>query len=110
MKRGDVVIATASGMFGGKPRPYVVVQADEFATPLLILVGCTDADGTSLSFRPNLAPSPQNGLTKESVVMIDIPVTTYRDKVRQVVGHLEPPDLSAVDAALIRVLGLTGPV
>lgn len=108
MKRGDVVIATASGMFGGKPRPYVVVQSDEFVTPLLILVGCTDADGTSFSFRPNLSPSPQNGLAKDSVVMVDIPVTTYRDKVRQVIGRLEPSDLSAVDAALIRILGLTG--
>jgi mRNA interferase MazF len=108
LKRGDVVIATASGMFGGKPRPYVVVQADELATPLLILVGCTDADGTSFSFRPHVTPSPRNGLAKDSVVMVDIPVTTYRDKVRQVIGHLEPTDLSAVDAALIRVLGLTG--
>ena len=95
-------------MFGGKPRPYVVVQANELTTPLLILVGCTDADGTSFSFRPNLASSPRNGLTKDSVVMVDIPVTTYRAKVRQVVGHLKPTDLAAVDAALIRVLGLTG--
>ena len=41
MKRGDVVIATGPG-FGTKPRPYVVVQADDYLVlPTLILLPIT---------------------------------------------------------------------
>jgi mRNA-degrading endonuclease toxin of MazEF toxin-antitoxin module len=30
MKRGDVVIATGPG-FGTKPRPYIVIQSNDYA-------------------------------------------------------------------------------
>jgi len=107
LKRGDVVIAAAKGEFGGKPRPYVIVQSDEYDTPRIIVVGCTTAiSGEPDSIRPLLLPSNANGLVETCEVMIDNPVTTRRDRVQQVVGALSTNDMDAVERALVLVLGL----
>ena len=47
MKRGDIVIAAAPG-FGKRPRPYVVIQADEYAAlTTAILLPITTAHARS---------------------------------------------------------------
>ena len=109
MKRGDVVIATGPG-FGTKPRPYVVVQADDYLMlPTLILLPIsTDLAAPPSRLRVALTPSEDNGLREPSEVMADIPITTRPDKVHQTIGALSAADMARVVQALALVLGFAG--
>jgi mRNA interferase MazF len=107
LKRGDVVVAAAKGEFGGKPRPYVVIQSDKYRHSRVILVGCTtDISDTLDELRPRLTPTAENGLAELSDVMIDNPVTARRDRIGQVIGTLAGGEMEAVERALMLVLGL----
>ena len=109
MKRGDVVIATGPG-FGGKPRPNLVIQADDYLIlPTLILLPITTdlADPPSL-LRVRLAPDAANGLLEVSEVMTDIPITTRPEKVHRHAGTLAREDLERVEEALRLVMGFAG--
>lgn len=109
MKRGDVVIATGPG-FGKKPRPYVVMQADDYLVlPTVLLVPITTECAEPPSrLRIGLAPDGANGLREHSEAMADIVVTTRSDKVHQHIGHLARADLMRVEQALGLVLGFAG--
>lgn len=92
----------------GKPRPAVVVQADELATDRLTVVICPIAshlDDTP-AFRPVIAPSSLNGLRERSMVMTDKVVAVRRERLRAVIGVLESENMRKVDQALFFVLGL----
>ena len=102
------MIAAGGGGFGGKPRPYVVVQSNDYRAMTLILAGCHGLGETRVDLRPLLYPSAQNGLRKVSEVTIDTPVTMRIEKIDQVVGRLSEAELDAVDTALLVILGLTG--
>jgi mRNA interferase MazF len=109
MKRGDVVIATGPG-FGTKPRPYIVIQSDDYAalTTQILLPTTTDlADPPSL-LRVKIEPTPANGLLEPSEVMTDIPIATRLDKVHKHIGHVSAADLLRVEQALALVLGFAG--
>lgn len=109
MKRGDIVIATGPG-FGGKPRPNLVIQADDYLSlPTLILLPITSdlADPPSL-LRVRVEPDEANGLRDVSDVMTDVPITTRPDKVHQHAGTLSPEDMERVEDAMLLVLGFAG--
>ena len=109
MKRGDVVIATGPG-FGGKPRPNLVIQADEYLSlPTLILLPITTdlSDPPSL-LRVRIEPDAANGLREVSEVMADTPVTTRPDKVHKRAGTLAVRDMERVEDAILLVMGFAG--
>ncbi len=109
MKRGDVVIATGPG-FGTKPRPYVVIQSNDYLalTTLILLPTTSDlADPPSL-LRVRLEPDAANGLKEISEVMTDIPVTVRLGKVHQHIGAIGEADMARVEQALLLVLGDAG--
>lgn len=106
MKRGDVVIAATGSGYGGKPRPYVIIQSDDYRTASAVLVGCTSSDDSNVEIRPRLAPSRSNGLAEPSDVMIDIPVTMRRDRIHRVIGSLSAGEMTAIDTALLLFFGL----
>jgi mRNA interferase MazF len=106
LRRGDVVIAAGGGSFGGKPRPYVVVQSDDYQTSTLILAGCHSIDEEPTVLRPVLTPTAGNGLKKISEVTIDTLVTMRKAKIDQVVGRLSRQEMSNVDGAMLKILGL----
>lgn len=107
MKRGDVVVATAKGEFGGKLRPYIVVQSDKITGGQVVLVGCTtDIVTQPDGVRPRLLPSIANGLSAASDVMVDNPVSARRERVSQVIGALTGEEMEAVERGLMIVLGL----
>jgi mRNA interferase MazF len=107
MKRGDVVVVAASGDYG-KPRPAVVVQTDALPQAHASVVICqmTSELAEAPDFRVTVDPSATNGLRTRSQVMADTPVTVRRERVRQVLGHLEPADILRLDVALAFVMGL----
>lgn len=106
MIRGDLITVAIQGDFG-KPRPALVVQADQFEALGTLTV--LPVSGTLIQaplFRITIQPSAQNGLQKLSQVMADKTITIKRDKVGVVVGHLEAETMMEVERSLAVFLGI----
>jgi mRNA interferase MazF len=107
VKRRDVVLAVAPDDLG-KPRPGVVVQADELGeqtTGVLVCPMSSDIRNTTRT-RPVVDPSPSNGLRLRSQIMTDRLVSVRRDRIKQVIGSLDAEIGDQLDRALLVVLGL----
>jgi mRNA interferase MazF len=107
VKRGDVVLVVAQGDMG-KPRPGVVVQADDLGeTTTSVLICPMSSDLTEFKrTRPLVEPSALNGLRVQSQIMTDKLNALRRDRIRQVIGALDAEALERLDTALLVVLGL----
>ena len=104
--RGDLVTIALAGDFG-KPRPALVIQAnqfDEHPTVTVLLMSSTLVDAPFL--RVNVVPDGGNGLQKTSQVMIDKAMTIRREKIGAVVGRVNPRTLVEVDRCLAVFLGI----
>ena len=108
MKRGDVVLLVAQGDIG-KPRPGVIVQADELGdTTSSILICPMSSDVSEFHrLRPVVEPSATNGLRLRSQIMTDKINALRRDRVRRVLGSLDDEASQRLNTALFVVLGLT---
>jgi mRNA interferase MazF len=105
VKRGDLVIVSASGDYG-KPRPGVVVQSDSIVTDSVLVAQITSTIRDAPLYRLDLAPSEGNGLKHPSQIMVDKIVTMRRSKCGPVRGRLDDAALLALDRMLAVVLGL----
>ena len=106
MTRGDLVTIAIPGDFG-KPRPALVIQADQFqehATRTVLPVTSTLV--AAPLFRITLEPSTENGLTKPSQVVVDKAMTVKRDKVGPVFGRIDLDKLLEIERALAVFLGI----
>ena len=106
MRRGDLVTVALPGDFG-KPRPAMVIQADQFgetATVTVLLVSGTLVDAPLI--RPTILPTPGNGLLKPSQVQVDKAMTVKRDRIGGVIGRLDDESMLAVTRSLALFLGL----
>lgn len=106
MKRGDLVTISVQGDFG-KPRPALVIQADQFAdhaTVTVLLVSGTLVDAPLL--RVIIAPNEANGLRKPSQVMVDKAMTLARAKAGEVFGRLREEQMVEVSRCLAVFLGI----
>ena len=111
-RRGDVVLVLFphSNLRTAKPRPALVIQADELETRLHQLIVTMI---TSRLFRSNhpsritvLLSSPegrQSGLLSDSVVMTDNIATIALSEIDRVIGRLP---MARVDEAIRHTLGL----
>ena len=71
MMRGDFVTIAMQGDFG-KPRPALVIQADQFSEHATVTVlPVTSTLIAAPLFRMTVQPSAENGLRKPSQVMVD---------------------------------------
>jgi mRNA interferase MazF len=107
VKRGDVVLLVAQGEMG-KPRPGVIVQADELGDKTTSVLVCPmTSDVTEFHrTRPVVEPSVRNGLRLRSQIMTDKINALPRDRVRQILGSLAGDALEQLDSAFLLVLGL----
>ena len=107
MKRGDVVLAVDPSELG-RPRPGVVVQADEFNKDLSTIFICPISSDLQekLSLRPIIEAKPANGLRLRSQIMTDKMIALRLDRVRRVIGHIDGETSEQLDRALLVVLGL----
>lgn len=104
--RGDFVSIAMQGDFG-KPRPALVVQADQFdehATVTVLLVSSTRVNAPL--FRITVQPSTENGLQKPSQVMVDKAITVKRDKLGQAFGRIDADAMVEVERCLAVFLGI----
>ena len=106
MKRGDLVTVALSGDYG-KPRPALIVQSDAFQFhPSVTLLPLTSDTSDASLVRVTVFPEKGTGLNKLSQVMIDKAATLSRLKVGRRIGSVNALTLRAVEAALLRFLGL----
>lgn len=101
-----MVTVAVSGDFG-KPRPAVIVQADQFeavGTIAVLLISNTLVDAPLL--RLTVPPSAENGLLRPSQVMIDKIMSVKRDKIGTTVGRLDDEVLVAISRSLAVFLGI----
>ena len=106
MRRGDFVTIAMQGDFG-KPRPALVIQADQFSdhTSTTVLP-ITSALVTAPLFRVTVQPSAENGLQKPSQVMVDKAITVRRDKVGLAFGRIDSDALHELERCLAVFLGI----
>jgi mRNA interferase MazF len=97
-----VVTVASPGVYSGKPRPAVVVQADRWlqAHPSVILCPLTSTLRQAPLVRIAVEPSERNGLHKPCQLMVDKLFTVPAAAVGEVVGQLEPQVLVDLDLAL----------
>jgi mRNA interferase MazF len=106
MMRGDFVTIAMQGDFG-KPRPALLIQADQFdeqATVTVLLV--SSALVNAPLFRITVQPSVGNGLQKPSQVMVDKAMTVKRDKLGQAFGRIDADAMVEVERCLAVFLGI----
>jgi mRNA interferase MazF len=107
VKRGDVVLIVAQGDMG-KPRPGIIVQADELGDATTSVVVCPMSSEVTETHRvrPVVEPTAGNGLRLRSQIMTDKISALRRDRVRRVLGALDADASERLDTALLVVLGL----
>jgi mRNA interferase MazF len=107
VKRGDVVLVVVPSELG-RPRPGVVVQADEFDGVLSTIFICPISSDLQegLPLRPILEAKPSNGLRLRSQIMTDKMIALRLDRIRRVIGHIARETSEHLDRALLVVLGL----
>ncbi|KAF1036253.1 MAG: putative endoribonuclease MazF [Herbaspirillum frisingense] len=106
MRRGDFVTVAIQGDFG-KPRPALVIQANQFAEHTSVTVlPVTSTLVPAPLLRVTVQPSAENGLQKPSQVMVDKVMTVMRDKIGPAFGRIDPDTLVEVERCLAVFLGI----
>ena len=106
MRRGELVTVAMPGDFG-KPRPALVIQADQFdhtGTVTVLLVSGTLVDAPLI--RLTVQPTPANSLHKPSQVMVDKAMSVKRDRLGPVFGRLDDEAMLSVTRSLAVFLGI----
>ena len=107
MKRGDVVLVVVPSELG-RPRPGVIVQADEFSKDLSTVFICPVSSDVQekLPLRPIIEAETSNGLRLRSQIITDKMIALRQDRVRRIIGHIDSETSEQLDRALLVVLGL----
>jgi mRNA interferase MazF len=107
VKRGDVVLVVVPSELG-RPRPGVIVQADEFSKDLSTVFICPVSSDVQerLPLQPIIEAEPSNGLRLRSQIMTDKMIALRQDRVRRIIGHIDSETSEQLDRALLVVLGL----
>lgn len=108
MRRGDLITVALQGDYG-KPRPALVIQADQFSElESLVILPLTSTIIDAPLLRLTIEPSPETGLRTSSQIMLDKPITVKTEKVGPVFGHLDDTTMISVNRSLALFLGLAG--
>ena len=106
MIRGDFVTIAMQGDFG-KPRPALVIQANQFGEHTSVTVlPITGSLVAAPLLRVTVQPSTENGLQKPSQVMVDKAMTVVREKVGPTFGRIDADALVEVERCLAVFLGI----
>lgn len=111
LRRADVVVAVFPGELG-KPRPAIVMQADDLIAAYSTILACpltTHLIDAPL-LRPSLEPTEDNGLRLPSQVMVEKITPVRKEAIAQQVGRLTEDDMTRIETALIHIIGLTSTI
>jgi mRNA interferase MazF len=107
LKRGDVVLAAAAGDYG-KPRPWLIIQADRYndsERPGSVLVCPFTTHHEAAPYRIPL-DLPSGEADRRSWVMVDKLAAIKRERLGAKIASASPEQLDAVEHAVIDLLGL----
>lgn len=106
MKRCEIWTAATGHGFGSKPRPVLIIQAEEYRDSGLILTaGLTGEIENGSRLRPRVSPTAGNGLHKDSDIMVDLILPVDENKFDKFIGTLDSADMTRVENALLIILG-----
>jgi mRNA interferase MazF len=102
LQRGLIVTVASPGVYSGKPRQALVVQANRWLQghPSVTLCPLTSTLLNAPLVRIPVQPSGTNGLQKPSQLMADKLFTVPTAAIGSPVGHLEETALAELDFAL----------
>ena len=102
LQQGLIVTVATAGVYSGKPRPAVVVQANRWLQghPSVTLCPLTSTLVDAPLVRLPVPANPRNGLRKPSQLMVDKLFTVPVDSIGTAVGVLDHDELHALDLAL----------
>ncbi|MCY1195391.1 putative endoribonuclease MazF [compost metagenome] len=104
--RGALVTVAMQGDFG-KPRPALVIQADQFSVhPSVTVLPVTSMLVAAPLLRVTIEPTPENGLQKPSQVMVDKVLTVKREKLGPPIGRIDMAVMVQVERCLAVFLGI----
>lgn len=108
MARGDVVIielpASELREQSGR-RPAVAVQTDLAGEPMLMVAPITsNVVALRFAFSVRVEPSPENGLTVPSIVMVFQMRAVDKQRVVRKIGQMSNDDMARIDAEIWRML------
>lgn len=106
MTRGDLVTIAVQGDFG-KPRPALVIQANQFSehsSATVLPISSTLVAAPLL--RVTVQPNTETGLQKPSQVMVDKAMTVKREKLGPAFGRIDGDALVEVERCLAVFLGI----
>lgn len=110
-RRGDVWLANLDPVVGsetGKTRPVLIIQndvANEYS-PVVIVATLTTAVGAKEYPTEVRVRSPEGGLRKDSVILLNQIRTLDKRRLIERWGRLEPETMRRVDEAIKISLGL----
>jgi mRNA interferase MazF len=108
MKRGDIYSISAPGDFG-KPRSAVIVQTDALNQQKMLSIIICPFTGTITDaplFRILVEPTPGNGLTKSSQLMVDKIMAVSVKRIGERIGHINDEQLLQLNRTLAFVIGI----
>lgn len=113
MARGDVLLVTLPSSDQREQsgtRPAVAVQTDVAGEPMLMIAPITSSQ-TALRFAFTVAiePTPGNGLSVPSVVMVFQMRAIDKRRIVRKLGELAQADMDRIDAEIWRMLRPTVP-
>ena len=107
MRRGDIYLAAARGVYTRKPRPVVIIQDDRFdATASVTVCPLTTNPVEAPLTRIALEPTTATGIEQPSRIMVDKITTMPRGNVHDRLGRVADADVLRLDRALVVFLGL----
>jgi mRNA interferase MazF len=107
LKRGEIWTVAGGSDYTGKPRPVIIIQANNFdATESITVCGITSTDIESPLFRVSLEPSSANGPAVRSFVMTDKINAVRKTKLGMRIGEVSGRDMLRIDRGIALFLGL----
>ena len=108
MARGDVVVIDlpVSDLHeqSGR-RPAVAVQTDLAGEPMLVVAPITsNLAALRFAFTVRVEPSPENGLTLPSIVMVFQLRAVDKQRLVRKIGQMSKADMARIDAEILRML------
>ena len=108
MARGDVVIIELPSSDlreqSGR-RPAVAVQTDLAGEPMLLVAPITSsAAALRFAFSVRVEPSPENGLSVPSIVMVFQMRAIDKQRIVRRIGQMSRYDMARIDAEIWRML------
>ncbi len=106
LTRGEIW-TVSGGIYATKPRPAVILQADQFIDVDSVTVVPFTGDGTQAPlFRLAVVPDSGNGLAKPSSIMVDKITTVPRSNLGSFIGRLGGADMVRLNRAVVVFLGV----